>query len=619
MSNIRGLKTHKCPFWFTGTGNIEDEGFLINNTHSIKDDAHDDYTFSPGGSISPTSPPPAKHETVSGVHQEPADGSGSGFSGDHYGGDTWFWKPTANSHGPGVFGKSESSFEVLPPPDLEEAEDDDEAEMAIEFEKPTIEEDLFGTVAVESTTPLPVWITSVPTSDESMLEGSLEEPFFDSVLIVPHTSSLPYSTTSEAVAFSPEDLSDVELSVEASSVYEVDSVTQPYNYLTGSTDSPEHENSNNEAPVFAGPTDTVVSFQEPYREIEITTKPGIDLFTTGFNFEDATKGSEGYNVQEESEIPPPLLEDEEAPTFADVQLVTVSSYGTVTEEPAEVEEFTEKSALILPDSEDQDELDILEERHISTTLITTLPFVEHIGDLAVDEVMVATTTTAAPVFASSESTVLEGNIVLSPEKDSPFTRVSDSAPEDEDLLFQEDPKHEDIDDAPMPNQGSEAPPLESPVIFLNKSEGVLVETIEELPGTPLQEEVKDTTYRNISEPELANDLPETTGGGQEVKNSSGVEIQPFEQDVSDVPEIDLSFDLFQYGNVATEGDSSGFSSGAQGSDLEALALPTRPGRALTVFFSLRVTNMPFSMNLFNKSSNEYKALEQQFLQLVRIQ
>lgn len=618
MSNIRALKTHKCPFWFTGTGNIEDEGFLINNTHSIKDDTHDDYTFSPGGSAAPTSPPPVKHETVSEVLQEPGDGSGSGFSGDHYGGDAWSRKPMANSHGPGVFGKSESSFEVLPPPDLEEAEDDDEAEMAIEFEKPNIEEDLFDTVAVEPTNPLPVW-TSVPTSDESMLEGSLEEPFFDSVLIVPHASGLPYSTTSEAVAFSPEDLSDVELFSSTSSDYEVDSVTQPYNYLTGSTDSSEHKTSNYEAPVFAGPSDTVVSFQEPYKEIEMTTKPGIDLFTNGFNFEDATKVSEGFNVQEESEIPPPLPEDDEAPTFAEVQLVTVSSYGTVTEEPAGVEEFTEKSTLILPDSEDQDELDILEERHIPTTLITTLPFVEHIEDLDIDEVMVATTTTAAPVFTSSESTVLESNIVLSPEKDSPFTRVSDSAPEDEDSLFQEDPKHEEIDDAPMPNQGSEAPPLESPVIFLNKSEGVLVETVEELPGTPLQGDIKDTTYRNISEPELANDLPKTTGGGQEVKNSSLVEIQPFEQDFSDVPEIDLSFDLFQYGNVAMEGDSSGFSSGAQGSDLEALALPTRPGRALTVFFSLRVTNMPFSMNLFNKSSDEYKALEQRFLQLVRIQ
>nr|XP_028573518.1 uncharacterized protein LOC114591020 [Podarcis muralis] len=39
------------------------------------------------------------------------------------------------------------------------------------------------------------------------------------------------------------------------------------------------------------------------------------------------------------------------------------------------------------------------------------------------------------------------------------------------------------------------------------------------------------------------------------------------------------------------------------------------GKELVVFFSLRVTNMRFSDDLFNRSSSEYKALEQQFMQL----
>ncbi|XP_078416589.1 interphotoreceptor matrix proteoglycan 2-like [Cetorhinus maximus] len=39
-------------------------------------------------------------------------------------------------------------------------------------------------------------------------------------------------------------------------------------------------------------------------------------------------------------------------------------------------------------------------------------------------------------------------------------------------------------------------------------------------------------------------------------------------------------------------------------------------QALIVFFSLRVTNMIFSDDLFNKSSHEYKALEQRFLELL---
>lgn len=43
-----------------------------------------------------------------------------------------------------------------------------------------------------------------------------------------------------------------------------------------------------------------------------------------------------------------------------------------------------------------------------------------------------------------------------------------------------------------------------------------------------------------------------------------------------------------------------------------------PSRALVVFFSLRVTNMMFSEDLFNKNSPEYKALEQRFLELVSV-
>ncbi|XP_076973692.1 interphotoreceptor matrix proteoglycan 2 [Tamandua tetradactyla] len=43
---------------------------------------------------------------------------------------------------------------------------------------------------------------------------------------------------------------------------------------------------------------------------------------------------------------------------------------------------------------------------------------------------------------------------------------------------------------------------------------------------------------------------------------------------------------------------------------------TRTAGALVVFFSLRVTNMMFSEDLFNKNSLEYKALEQRFLELL---
>ncbi|KAL6485072.1 hypothetical protein MHYP_G00071170 [Metynnis hypsauchen] len=61
-------------------------------------------------------------------------------------------------------------------------------------------------------------------------------------------------------------------------------------------------------------------------------------------------------------------------------------------------------------------------------------------------------------------------------------------------------------------------------------------------------------------------------------------------------------------------EGSGVTAVAQGDDQASVAMT--PGRALMVFFSLRVTNMIFSEDLFNKSSPEYKALEQRFLELL---
>ncbi|XP_038658822.1 interphotoreceptor matrix proteoglycan 1 isoform X2 [Scyliorhinus canicula] len=46
------------------------------------------------------------------------------------------------------------------------------------------------------------------------------------------------------------------------------------------------------------------------------------------------------------------------------------------------------------------------------------------------------------------------------------------------------------------------------------------------------------------------------------------------------------------------------------------SLMPAPSKELVVFFSLRVTNMLFSDDLFNKSSPEYRTLEQQFLQVL---
>ncbi|XP_077583742.1 interphotoreceptor matrix proteoglycan 2 [Stigmatopora nigra] len=98
---------------------------------------------------------------------------------------------------------------------------------------------------------------------------------------------------------------------------------------------------------------------------------------------------------------------------------------------------------------------------------------------------------------------------------------------------------------------------------------------------------------------------------------SMVEILP-DGDEDDSPAEDLLNELLNYGPINhTEEGSTGFPfSVSHDGDPAGVALPANPGRALMVFFSLRVTNMIFSEDLFNKSSPEYKALEQRFLELL---
>lgn len=80
-----------------------------------------------------------------------------------------------------------------------------------------------------------------------------------------------------------------------------------------------------------------------------------------------------------------------------------------------------------------------------------------------------------------------------------------------------------------------------------------------------------------------------------------------------------------------EGSGSGFPSESDERPYESTAAPAMrqastplmtamdKNKELVVFFSLRVTNMMFSDDLFNKSSPEYKSLENTFLELVGTQ
>ncbi|XP_053170773.1 interphotoreceptor matrix proteoglycan 2-like [Scomber japonicus] len=518
----------------------------------------------------------------------------------------------------GASERGDNSLEVLPPPDLED-EDGAEEDDAAGFEAPT------------SKPPSPT--TTPATSEESKLDGSEEEPFLDQVLVTPHISTDPqYSSTTKAPVFLPKDTFS----------------TLPHSILEPATEGPAPESWTREAAVFAGATDpspeaptvglTEVAAPEEAVEVEVEEAPTVGLTevaapeeaveveveeapTVGLTEDAAPEEAVEVEVEEaptvgltedaapeeavEVEVGPGVADSEappteESPTFIEAQPVTVkeSGFDIVTPEPSDVEVFTEtpELLLLLPETKHPDEVEILEEQHISVSdpAPTKPPVASVDEDLAVDEVMIVTTA-AAPVQTSSSVSSDHGggsSIALSPEKDSPFTRVSDSAPEDEDLVQHEQPNHED--EVPLSAADVSAP-------------------AERSPGVSPQDEDPGASLTGASDVVAVGDVLQTPTSSQVNDSTPVTEIQLFEHTFSNIPGIDVSFDVF---GVATEGDSSGFSSGAQGSDMDGVAMPTRPGRALTVFFSLRVTNMAFSMDLFNKSSPEYKALEQRFLQLL---
>ncbi|KAG8000519.1 Interphotoreceptor matrix proteoglycan 2 [Nibea albiflora] len=121
---------------------------------------------------------------------------------------------------------------------------------------------------------------------------------------------------------------------------------------------------------------------------------------------------------------------------------------------------------------------------------------------------------------------------------------------------------------------------------------------------------KESPFTRIS------DVQPATEGQPDIIIPSLVEIHTTYEGLDEATNGDVGFDVIHYGYGFTNHTEEGSTGFPHGTDQASIAMPVNPGRALMVFFSLRVTNMIFSDDLFNKSSPEYKALEQRFLELL---
>ncbi|XP_062288258.1 interphotoreceptor matrix proteoglycan 2 [Scomber scombrus] len=169
--------------------------------------------------------------------------------------------------------------------------------------------------------------------------------------------------------------------------------------------------------------------------------------------------------------------------------------------------------------------------------------------------------------------------------------------------------------------GPEAPQIstedltEDEILIVNQDEQEppVTDSLSPIQPTVLSPE-KESPFTRISDVNPASD------GQPDIIIPTLVEIQTLDEDLDDASLEDQGFDVVHYGYGLinhTEEGSTGFPiSVGHGTDQASIAMPVNPGRALMVFFSLRVTNMIFSDDLFNKSSPEYKALEQRFIELL---
>uniref|UniRef100_A0A3Q3EDP6 Interphotoreceptor matrix proteoglycan 1 n=1 Tax=Labrus bergylta TaxID=56723 RepID=A0A3Q3EDP6_9LABR len=143
---------------------------------------------------------------------------------------------------------------------------------------------------------------------------------------------------------------------------------------------------------------------------------------------------------------------------------------------------------------------------------------------------------------------------------------------------------------------------------------------------PVKETVEDTEEEEVvdevspagPEPEIEDKASEQAPEAEE--ESDAVRDLAEELDKMDIPTTDAN-QLLEEGSsflpVEEELSTVSVTAPPPIKYLTTPSMTTAPqGKELVVFFSLRVTNMDFSEDLFNKTSPEYRALENQFLHLL---
>ncbi|XP_051809621.1 interphotoreceptor matrix proteoglycan 1 isoform X2 [Acanthochromis polyacanthus] len=247
-------------------------------------------------------------------------------------------------------------------------------------------------------------------------------------------------------------------------------------------------------------------------------------------------------------------------------------------------------------------------------------------------------------------TVTEQEDEAEPEvEEIPPTEEDDgSEAESEEQVTEEDPEHPELqnDHLSVATSGSEPEEglIDAPTVInldapqstdLTLSEISVTEPPVSTPSfleDTVQAAEPETDVESLPSPVESGEAPEDRGdssGGHSGETPASVDLPAENSNIQEETGPSQNETEVEITKHLEEESGSGFASESDERPYESTAAPTmrqastpvmaavEGSKELVVFFSLRVTNMLFSDDLFNKSSPEYKSLENTFLELTQ--
>ncbi|XP_041669155.1 interphotoreceptor matrix proteoglycan 1 [Cheilinus undulatus] len=400
-----------------------------------------------------------------------------------------------------------------------------------------------------------------PATDETPLMASVEESTEDSTEEPSGIATPDTKQDDESVAEVEEQLTDV--------VPELEDVVNEEQPAEVSNDLPE----------FTEPTFTEISVVEATIPVYTTAAPDQIVQDLPDLAEDA---HEEHSAEDTNKLPDPT----DAPvTEATVIEATVPVYTT-----ASPEQTTQELHELAEDAH--------EDHSAEDTNELPEPTDAPITEMLVIEAAVTTSTTSSPEQTTQGLPALADGVN---EENTP--EITNDLPEFTEPTFTETPIIEAAVTVSTPSHHEHAVQGIEP-----DSDAVLVQPPIESGEAPQDQDESAGGYSGVTPASI--ELPPVNSDNQEDVGSSAVTpeeviIEPEEDSSTAYPS---ESDERPYGSTAAP---------AMRLASTPLVTTVEKSKELVVFFSLRVTNMMFSEDLFNKSSPEYKSLENTFLELTQ--